>query len=333
MFDTEPTVESVDVDLDTFSTEFFGRSEVEPEASTSDVVEEDEQSSDAQKENSTIEDDDTLATEDEAEEGEPVDETDAAKPKKNRFQERVDELVGRQRETERKLQAALDELAQTKSTKEKDPEPAPKARVPDTADLPNPLDKNDDGTDKYPLGEFDPTYIRDVTLHTFRQERAAEEQAKVQQAEAAKIEAERQELTTNWNEKLGPAKERYPDFDEKGQQLDATFATIDQGYGEYLASTLMSMDYGPDVLYYLANNLDEAAKIVNSGPTKAVIALGRLEAKFADFAEEKQKARPRVSSAPPPPGQVNKGTSVAKATVRGDEDDLEAFSRALFKKR
>lgn len=328
MFDTETPVESADDNLDTFSAEFFGQDEAEPEASTSDVVEEIAQDSDAQEE--TVEDDTLAPDEDETEEVEEPAEADL-KPKKNRFQERIDEVVGRQRETERKLQAALDELAAAKSAKT-EPEPTPQARAADVEGLPNPLDKNEDGTDKYPLGEFDPLYIRDVTRHTFKQEREAELQARAKETEAAKVEAERQELTTNWNEKLGPAKERYPDFDEKGQQLDATFANIDQGYGEYLASTLMSMDYGPDVLYYLANNLDEAAKIVNSGPTKAVVALGRLEAKFADFAEEKQQARPRVSSAPPPPGVINRGTSVAKPAVRGDEDDLDVFAQALFKK-
>lgn len=333
MFDTETPVESVDDNLDTFAAEFFGQDDAAPEElSASDDVEDTEQNSDALNETSNTEDDDTLAPdEDETDEAEEPVETDA-KPKKNRFQERIDEVVGRQRETERKLQAALEELAAAKSAKEKEPEPSPKARTPDTTGLPDPLDKNEDGTDKYPLGEFDPLYIRDVTLQAFRQEREAEEQRRAQEAEAAKVEAERQELTTNWNEKLGPAKERYPDFDEKGQQLDATFANIDQGYGEYLASTLMSMEYGPDVLYYLANNLDEAAKIVNSGPTKAVVALGRLEARFADFAEDKQQARLRVSNAPVPPGTFNKGTSVAKPAVRGDEDDLDAFAQALFKK-
>lgn len=334
MSEDNTPVESVDVDLDTFATDFFGRKEEAVESSQEDVpsddVEDTEQKSDALEEAHT--EDDTLADEDEDQEEGEVDTN--PKPKRNRFQERIDEAVGKQRETERKLQAALAELAAAKGT-DKVPEstPTPKAQLPLSPDFPDPLDKNEDGTDKYPLGEFDPLYLRDIAVQAYRQEREAEEKTRAQQAEEAKIEAEKAELATNWNEKLGPAKERYPDFDEKGSQLEDTFANIDQGYGEYLAATLMAMDYGPDVLYYLSNNLDEAAKIVNSGPTKAVIALGRLEARFAVEEEEKETPQPRVSKAPPPPGVQNKGTSVSRGAVKGDEDDLDSFANSFFKRR
>jgi hypothetical protein len=329
--DTNTPVESTDVDLDTFSTEFFGQDKVDEEPASSDVEEETEEDNDAQEDQDTHadEDDDTLAPdEDEATEAEG---SEVPKPKKNRFQERIDEVVGKQRETERKLEEALAKLQNLQQ--EPKPEPEPIKAVADTTTGPRPDELKEDGTEKYPLGEFDPNYIKDLTLHTLREERDNEKRLSMQ-AEQEKQDAQvKLEIAESWTEKLGPAKERYPDFQEKGEQLFTSFESIDQKYGEYLATTLMTLDYGPDVLYYLSNNLDEADKIIKSGPTKAVIAFGRIEAKFADAAAEKQLSKPRVSKAPAPPGHLNKGTSSAKAAIKGDEDDLDAFARELFKKK
>ena len=92
----------------------------------------------------------------------------------------------------------------------------------------------------------------------------------------------------------------------------------------------MEMDAGPDVFYYLANNLEEAEKIVNAGPRKATIALAKLEAQFVSAKID--KAPPvKVTKAPAPPPQL-KGSAVAKASVPLDTDDLDAFSKVLFSK-
>jgi hypothetical protein len=330
---TENTpVESVNDDLDAFSAELFGQSKTDAEpASSSEQEEVEDDDSDATETETQTNEDDTLETEDAEDETEDEASDDEAKPEvkkpKNRFQERIDELNSKFREEERQRKALEDKIAKLESStpKETKTEPTPVAEGPSVDE------KNEDGTDKYPLGEFDPNYIRDLTKFTLRQEREAIkiEEEKAQQQK--KYEAERDALREGWNEKLGPAQERYPDFQDKGAELFDTFAGIDQSYGEYLTATLMSMDYGPDVLYYLASNLDEANKIVASGPTKATIALGRLESKFAGADEEKQKARPKVSKAPPPPAAL-KGSS-AVVDVPDDTDDLDAFSKKLFKKK
>jgi hypothetical protein len=329
--DTNTPVEPMDVDLDTFSTEFFGQNKVDEEPASSDVEEDTTENSDAQEEDTHVDEDaDTLAPdEDETEKVEEVDET--PKPKRNRFQERIDEVVGKQRETERKLEEALAKLQNLQQDSKSEPEPL--KAVTNTSTGPSPDALNDDGTEKYPLGEFDPNYIKDLTLHTLREERDNERRLSMQEEQEKADAQAKLELAADWQEKLEPAKERYPDFQEKGEQLFSTFESIDQKYGEYLATTLMSLEYGPDVLYYLSNNLDEADKIVKSGPTKAIIALGRIEAKFADVAAEKQLSKPRVSKAPAPPGHLNKGTSSAKPAIKGDEDDLDAFAAELFKKK
>lgn len=334
-------VEPQEDDLDLFSAELFGQSEATPEPASSE--EEDEvtpEESDASNEDTHVSEDDTLAPEDEdTSEAEETDETPSdsdeqkAQPKKkNRLQERIDQLV-RDREEERRerlaLQARLDEII-NKNTEKTDPTPEVKS---DTPGAPQPTDLNEDGEEKYPLGEFDPAYIRDLMKHTLQEERKALEEASIREAEQRKRDEAQAELQASWNEKLVPAKERYPDFQEKGERLLETFQGIDEAYGGYLTDTIMQMEFGPDVFYYLANNVDEAQKIVNSGARQATIALGRLEAKFAAANEEKQQARPRVSNAPPPPTHLNKGSSAALPDVPDDTDDLDAFAAKLFKRR
>lgn len=330
---TENTpVETDDVNLDDFAAELFGQSKPAPEPASSEDEEVTEEVPDAQEEETQVTEDDTLdedSDNDEAEDAEeeetPVE--DVAKPKKNRFQERIDKAVGAQREAERKLAAALAELETAKKT----PEPAPTASVPEDNE-PTPADLNEDGTEKYPLGEFDPLYFKDLMRHTLAKETKAREEQMKNEATQREQEATQAALEASWAAKVAPAQERYPDFIEKGRNLIDTFEGIDAAYGEYLTATLMDMEHGPDVLYYLANNTDEASKIVNSGPQRATVALGRLEAKFADAAEEKQRARPKVSKAPEP-APMNKGSSVAVNEVPDDTDDLDAFSKKLFKKK
>jgi hypothetical protein len=332
---TENTpVETVTDDLDAFSEQLYGQSKSEPEAATSEDTDVEEQEVDATETKTQDDDADAVETEtdDDADTVEEEDDNDPepdVKPKKNRFQERIDELTGKAKNAEREaeeLRRRLEAIEQKQNPKD-EPTPAPADVSGPSAD-----DKNEDGSDKYPLGEFDPQYIRDLTRHTLQQEREAEKQRESAAKQEQEYAAERAALTESWQEKLGPAQERYPDFQEKGAELFTTFNGIDQTYGEYLTATLMSMDHGPDVLYYLASNLDEANNIVASGPTKATIALGRLEAKFVQEAAEKTLARPKVSKAPTPPTTL-KGSNQVVADVPDDTDDLEAFAKKLFKKK
>lgn len=323
--DAESVATSSD-DLATFKSEFFGQDSVEDivETATEDPVEDFE---DAPIDNEDTPEEDALESEDHSE----TEEDNSKGKKKNRFQERINELTGKAKEAARREKEALDrikaledKLNQTEVTK-------PQAKIEEAGE-PSADDKNEDGTDKYPLGEFDPNFIRDLTKYAYSQERArTEEQARVK-AEEDRIQREQDaasaELRKDWQQKLGPAQERYPDFQEKGEELLEGFSDLDQSYGEYLTATLMSMEFGPDVLYYLASNPDEAHRIVNMGPQKASIALGRIEAGFANEVSSKIK----VSKAPSPP-PTNKGMSASVGKVRADTDDLAAFKKDFFKSK
>lgn len=326
----ENIVDTNEENLDAFSEEFFGRNIPEPEPTNSEAEDEPSEVTNAPEDEDTHDDgdDDTPAPDNEDETDEVDEEVDepAPKPKKNRFQERIDELNGKYREEERQRKALEARLAALEN-----PVPA-KTEEPTSNKVPTPDDKNEDGTDKYPLGDLDPNYIRDSMKAMFEAELAKTREAQEKEVQQREEDAARAALQVEWNSKLEPARERYPDFNEKGQEMISSLGDLDTAYGEYLAATLMAMENGSDVLYYLATHPDEAKAIVDSGATKATIALGRLEAQFMANEEPQPKVRPKVSSAPPPPKHVNKGSSVSTPEVADDTDDLDAFAAKLFKR-
>lgn len=308
--DEAETVNSETDNLDTFSDLFHEKevaevSEPESKEEAPEVVE------DLAPETVAVEESDEDDLEDQKAED---------KPKKTATQKRIDDLTAKYRETERKLR----ELEAKQSTPE-----APKPVVVTKDDTPQPDNKNEDGSDKYPLGEFDPSYIRDLTRHTIKQEQA--EFTKAQEAEKAERQNTevRTQLQEQWLEKVSDVGEKYEDFDTVVQNLEDTFTGLDPSYSDYLANAIKAMDNGPDVLYYLANNLEEAKKFVAQGPLQATMALGRYQAMLASESNNKQKEI-KLSRAPVPP-QVNKG-SKGRASVAHDTDDLAAFEKEFFKR-
>lgn len=313
----EPIVEDVDnTDLDAFNDLFHGKEAPKPE--------DDGPKDEAVDENDAPIEQEETQTDDE----EDTDLVEEDKPKPlNRTQKRINQLLEAERLAKEEVARLKAELE--KRHKEEAPKPAP---TQIDASAPHPDDKNEDGSDKYPLGMFDEAYQEDRFNYKMEKSLAEQRAALEQQKQEAEAQRAQEALANSWNEKLEPARERYPDFTEKGEELLDTFAGLDKQYGEYLTTTIMSMDHGPDVLYFLSNNIDEAERIVKLGPLGATIALGRIEARFdVEDVEEKPKPRPKVSKAPSPP-PTNKGSQAALPEVADDTDDLDAFSAKLFKK-
>jgi hypothetical protein len=330
---TEQTTDTTVTDnLDDFASTFFGE-DGEPSDNAKSETEEavKETDSDAPTDEQDTHSADDGATEEEAEaepEDEPTDDDGAKAKPKNRYQERINELTAKARQAERERDELLRKLEEKNNPPKADPKPEAKT---EPSEGPSPTDKNEDGTDKYPLGEFDPKFVKDTVQHMLNEQ--LREQAK-QQQEQQKLSAEEQyraTLTDTWNEKLEVVQERYPDYQEKGEQMLAVFEGIDPAYGQYLTDTLMEMDAGPEVFYYLSNNLDKAQEIVNAGPRKATIALAKIEAQLAGETPT-QAPKVKVTKAPTPPPQL-KGSAISKASIPLDTDDLDAFSKALFTKK
>lgn len=269
--------------------------------------------------------------EDAVEETEDEDEAEAKPEKRNRksAKERIEELTAARYEAERRaLDAERRALDAEKLNAPKEEQEA--KHKPDISPAPNPDAKDDKGEAKYPLGEFDPQYIRDLTRFTIEQEQAgyAQKEATRRQEEASN--AARAQAQEKWVGRLDEAEKDIPDVKEKIISLSTLFADVEPQYGQYLVDVVQTLENGPHVLAYLADNPKEAQTIVKSGPTGATISLGRLDARLAKIASN-DKAPVKVTNAPPAPKQTPRGTG--KSAIRADTDDLTAFERQFFKKR
>lgn len=280
---------------------------------------------------------DEEGTEEPEDSDEPEDTPPAKEKKKSRFQERIDDLTAKLREKDAQIDKVLAKLEEVTAAKAK-PETAdePQNTTKTSRELVEPTadDLNEDGSLKYPLGEFDPKLLRDLTRYDRAVERAHEEKVAAEtRAEAAKAQ-ELDALQTQWNDKVVTAKEQYPDYVEKGQALLEELSDIPQDYAVYLTTSLMNMEYGPDVFYYLAEHPEEARVIVNSSPEKALTRLGRIEARFEIAADERsgKETKLRTTNAPAPAPR-NKGSNATPPAVDLENADLDAFAQELFPRR
>lgn len=274
-------------------------------------------------------------TEDETEEKEDSDnEPGTAKTsKKKTAQERINEITAARRKAEREVDELRGELKALERRLDNKDETENKTTSSEDAVAPTPDDKNEDGSEKYPLGEFDPQFIRDLTRFTIQQETEASRIEKEERNRQSELDKAQQEIQSSWQDKLVDAETKYEDFQESVINLEDSFQGLDQDYSQYLANTIMQSEYGPDILYYLSQNIDEAEQIVQSGATQATLALGRLEAQFVtanqEVDEEVQKSTKKVTKAPKPPAKRTRGHG-GKFSTAPDTDDLNAFENIFF---
>lgn len=334
MSDSDVTIdEQINTDdLDAFTDLFNGKTKVEPKEPEAPAEDTGEPADEVEKEVETPEED--------APEEDPADDTvkdddeeDIFRPKKKprTAKERIDELTRLRYEAERREADALRRLADIERERTPKPEPKPTQAVEDGA--PSPLAMQN-GEPVYPLGEFDPAFIRDLTRFYAQKESEAVNIQRQRQEQANAQQAAAQKLQGDWDVKLNTVEKELPDLRPTLQTLQTELAGLDPDFGTYLAQTIMGMDDGPKVLYYLANNVDEAQKIIAAGPVNATIALGKLEDKIQRAQAKKTEqatSQSRVSTAPKPP-VTTRGTG-SRAAVADDTDDLDAFEAKFFKRK
>lgn len=325
-------------DLDKFADTLFGKTEVGEEEAAEEVEDTEDDALATDEDTDAPDGDETEAEEDseeeeEDEESEPKPE-EKGKKSKTSYQERINELTRARREAERQNAELLRRLEalETRSNKDSAQEPTVQEQLPQGAPDPKATDK--DGNPVYPLGEFDPDYIRDISQFVAKEEFRKLQEAQKQEAEKRQLMETQQALQASWNSKLEKAEEVIPEIREHISELVDVFHGIDPSYGEYLAMTIMQCENGPAVMEYLSQNIGEAQKIVASGPAAATRAIGRLDGKLESLyvrSGEDAKRNKKTSAAPPVPTSVTRG-SRGQPTVRGDTDNLDAFEKVFFKK-
>lgn len=337
MSEATPEVDVNTDDLDAFSNLLNGKAKEAPAAEevVEDVpVDDTDATEQDEPEEADVEEDAEAEAPEDADNDEDDEDILKPKPKKKQSaQERIAELTRARHEAERREADALRRLAEAEARRS--PEPEPKPVTPRTVALdpaaPDPDASHGDGSAVYPLGEFDPLYIRDLTRFTIQKENEAATATRVQQDEARRQQEASVQLQQTWAGKLIEVEKSIPDLRPVIATLESELTGLAPEFGTYLSQTIMGMDVGPEVLYYLANNVDEAQKIIAAGPVGATLALGRLEQKIQMSQAKKAKQPARISAAPQPP-VTTRGTATRTA-VSDDTDDLDAFEAKFFKRK
>lgn len=217
---------------------------------------------------------DVTATSDETQE---TDESRPEKAEKSKADKRLAELAYKAREAERRAKAEAEARAEIERQLEE--ARAGKGGAPKPEDF-----------------ESYDEYLREMTRWEVRQETAAierkraEEAKKAEQMEAQSRKAARIETVTS------TGRDAYHDFDttlaafeQAGPNPDEIRAALDE---------ILDSDRAADLLYYLAKNPTEAHKLSTMSPSKQAREIGRLEALF-----ESKKL-----TAAPPPAKTLKGS-------------------------
>lgn len=219
----------------------------------------------------------------------------AAAPRDTGVQKRINELTRARYDAERRAAAAEAKLAESSKTKPADDDSAVKT----LADF-----------------DYDETAYQ-KHIHADVEKRAstaAEKAVEAREKTQAKAAAEKARIDS-WKNRTAEYAKVKVDFAEK------VYSIPDAYLNDTVFEALTESEVGPEVAYYLAENLDEAERISNLSPAAAARAIGRLESKFeakaeakAEVASEeaKPKDEPRTTKAPAPPPKLDASNDVVK---------------------
>lgn len=257
-----------------------------------------------------------------------ADEAAAKGPQKAGLKKRLGELVREKHETARREAEALARAEAAEERARLAEEAAargekPKAAKPAAGEGPARPKPED-----FEFGEYDPNY-QDAIVAWRVEDALAKRDAKVAQQTAEEqrrtLENER---NTRWGGIIEKGASKNPDFEQK----------VLSGQGWKLSKQMWEMsvdsDVGHDVLYHLASNPDESARIFDLPLTRQAAEFGKLEARFTQPSPEgksvaKDGAAGKLPKAPAPQSRV-RGAGGQYKTDAGTKDfaAFEAMMKA-----
>lgn len=217
---------------------------------------------------------------------EPTAEKKEDKPVPRAVDKRIDKLTREKGE----LQRRVEEL-ETKFQAQNAP-PPPEAKkeekVVETADKPTP--------DKYQTYE---EYLEAMAEYKADQKIDARLRKMAEEEEKQQVEAAHKTIVDGYNEKVAEFKKDHEDFDDV---VGSTDIALPQG----VISTIVEMENGPAVAYYISAHPEEAKKIAGAPMLSAIAMIGKISAQLEKAAAPAAPAgkspdrKPVVSGAPPP---------------------------------
>jgi hypothetical protein len=226
--------------------------------------------------------------------------------KKGGFQRRIDKLNARISERERELEY-WKKLAATKAEADAATE-EPKVETKQASQ---------DGKPTKPrLGEFESFEAYEEAQAEYVEKLA---DWKLEQREKAREAEANQKAVLSEQEKLQKAHvERVKAFAEKTEDFHEALEGLDGLANATVEAIILQSDNGPELLYALAKDPEEAKRICSLGPVAAAMEMGLLKARLKPASDEKKPEPKKLTKAPKPLEPVNAG---GKGTVRKSIDD------------
>lgn len=232
---------------------------------------------------------------------------DEVKRKAEKTQKRINSLTGQKRQAEDRARKMELENAELKGRLSVQPA-APAEQAPPKPGKLEDYENHDDWLAAH----------RAFDRHQDRIEMTAQqEKASSHAQEEARRSAEtdsRQKVIAGFTEREEEARAKYDDYDVVVNNEDAM-------WNNHMREVAMGLPNGPDVVYHLGRNPDEANRIAQLDPTNAAVELGAIGARLAD---PSPKPTPKVTSAPDPVVPVNSGGGDT-ATIDPDKMTNEQY--------
>ena len=113
-------------------------------------------------------------------------------------------------------------------------------------------------------------------------------------------------------------KSRLEEFKKSTPDFDDVLASTDATVSDAVKASIFESDVGPAVLYYLANNEDEAKRINGMSAVRQIAEIGKIEARLSTQKPQEKK----VSKAPAPLKPLSGGAPVTSKKL--DDPTLSA---------
>ena len=213
----------------------------------------------------------------------------AAKRQGRRFERKLDKAYRQRAEAQARAELLEKQLAETRA-----------ANAPAKAEGEPTLAQFDYDPEKYAAAKAD-----------FATKQAEKNLTEKQRTQAQQ--AERQRLTSAWEEKVDRAQDKYEDWAEVVGELQPDSA---------FTAAIMEADNGEDIAHYLGKHPKEAERIAKLQPLSQIREIGKLEAKLASTPE-----KPKTPSKAPAPIAPLTGAAPVASSGPSEQDDFKTWMR------
>lgn len=176
--------------------------------------------------------------------------------------------------------------------------------------------------EKYPEGQFDKAFMRDMGRWAARQETKTQFDTARTQAQAHQRQQDEVRQVQAWQGTVPDARKKYSDFDEVLNQIPNTPENAP------IVRLMMGSEVGNDVVYYLGKNAEAMRAYQTATPENKMRLLYHIEAQVI---QANRAASSRVAAsttrAPQPTSPVNTGAGAAQGPDWSRTDDPDQYAR------